>query len=153
MRCKEVQDGIVDGNLSPLAHAHVADCPECQAAARDAEGLHAGLKLLAADAPPEPSWGFAGRVLVRLDEKPARFFEPLEVIGRRAVLAAGVLATTLLMLAAFSTGGTTGGDARGSFSLTRNGASETAEVLLAGGVDEYEELNVLPDIVNGGDQR
>lgn len=153
MNCKEVQDGIVDGNLSALAHAHLADCPECQAVARDAEALTAGLKLLAADAPPEPSWGFAGRVLARLDETPSRFFEPFEVIGRRAVFAAGALAMTLLMLAVFSIGGTLGGDAGGSLALTRNGASDTADVLLAGGVDEYEELNVIAELVNGGDPR
>ena len=121
MNCKEVQDGIVDGNMSPLAHAHLAECTSCQAVAHDAEALHAGLKLLAADAPPEASWGFAGRVLARLDEKPTRFFEPLEVIGRRAVFAAGALAMTLLMLAGFSIGGALGRDVRESLSLTPNG--------------------------------
>lgn len=154
MRCKEVQESIVDGNPSAPAHEHLAACLECQALARDAEALQAGLKLLANDHDtlPEPSWGFAGRVLARLDESPARLFEPLEVIGRRAVYAAGLLAMTVMMVLALSKSGPVRGSQE-TFSLTRAESSDTAEVLLAGGVDEYEELNVLPVNLNGGDSR
>jgi len=152
MRCKEVREWIVDGNLSAPAQAHLATCAECQSFARDAGVLNTAFEFLAEDAIPEPSWGFAGRVLARLNESPARLFDPLEVIGRRAVYAAGLLAMTIVMVLALSKSGPVRGT-QGTFSLKGSESSYTAEVLLAGGVDVSEEANVLPVNLNGGDLR
>ena len=152
MRCKEVRELIVDGNMSAPAQAHLAICEGCRALARDAGVLDAAFKLLAEDAIPEPSWGFAGRVLARLNESPARLFDPLEVIGRRAVYAAGVLAMTVMMVLVLSKSGPVRGT-QGTFSLRQSEHSYSAEVLLAGGVDVSEEANVLPVALNGGDLR
>ena len=86
-----------------------------------------------------------------LGEAPARMLEPLEIIGRRAVLAAGALAMTVMMALALSSSGPLRGERSGAFSLSRAEATESAETLLAGGVDENEEINLLPVSLNGGE--
>lgn len=153
MRCNEVQELMVAGSLNGPAQEHLAACPQCRSFARDAESLDAGFALLAQDAAPEPSWGFAARVLRGLDETPARMFEPLEFIGRRAVLAAGALAMTVMMALALSSSGPLRGERPGTFALSSVESTETAETLLAGGVDENEEISLLPVSMNGGDSR
>ncbi|MBI4164758.1 MAG: hypothetical protein HY508_03370 [Acidobacteria bacterium] len=151
MRCKDVQENIIEGSLDQLAREHLAACARCQSFARDAETVQAGFELLATDVVPEPSWGFAARVLRGLDESPARVFGSLETIGRRAVLAAGVVAMTVMMVLALSSTGPVRGRGQGSFSLARADSSESLETLLAGGVDEYEEINLLPVSAMGGE--
>jgi len=153
MRCNEVHELIVAGSLTALAQEHLDACPQCQSFARDEESLRAGFELLAKNEVPEPSGGFAARVLRGLDEAPARMFEPLEIIGRRAVLAAGALAMTVMMALALSSSGPLREGRQGAFSLTRGESAETVEILLAGGVDENEEINLMPVSVNGGDSR
>ena len=153
MRCNEVHELIVAGSLTAPAQAHLDACPPCQSFARDEESLRAGFELLAKNEVPEPSWGFAARVLRGLDAAPARMFEPLEIIGRRAVLAAGALAMTVMMALALSSSGPLREGRQGAFSLTRGESAETVEILLAGGVDENEEINLMPVSVNGGDSR
>ena len=155
MRCNEVHELIVAGSLTVPAQEHLNACPPCQSFARDEESLRAGFELLAKNEVPEPSWGFAARVLRGLDEAPARMFEPLEIIGRRAVLAAGALAMTVMMALALalSSSGPPREGRQGAFSLSRAESTETAETLLAGGVDENEEINLMPVSVNGGDSR
>jgi hypothetical protein len=149
MRCADIQDRIIEGRLEAGDREHLAACAECAAMARDAETLAAGLHLLAQEAAPEPSWGFSERVLRRLGEAPARFFEPLEVIGRRAVFAAGLLAATVLMVVTLSNPTSLRERLDASFS----NSTESSEVLLAGGVDESEDLSVFPDGSMGGDSR
>ena len=153
MRCNEVQELIFGGSLTAPAQSHLDACPQCRALAREAESLDAGFALLAQDAVPEPSWGFASRVLRGLGEAPARMLEPLEIIGRRAVLAAGALAMTVMMALALSSSGPLRGERTGTFALSSVESTETAETLLAGGVDENEEINLLPVSLNGGDSR
>jgi hypothetical protein len=149
MRCADIQDRIIEGRLEAGDREHLAACAECAAMARDAETLAAGLHLLAQEAAPEPSWGFSERVLRRLGESPARFFEPLEVIGRRAVLAAGLLAASVVIVLTLSSPASLRERIEASFSSS----SESSEVLLAGGVDESEDLSILPDASMGGDSR
>lgn len=153
MQCNEVQDLIVAGSLDALTKQHLESCPACNSLARDAESLRGGLALLAQDVPPEPSWGFAARVLRHLDDAPARFMEPLEFIGRRAVLAAGALAMSVMMALALSTSLAPRSDAQREFVWSRAESTESAETLLAGGVDESEEVSLLPVSTNGGDSR
>jgi hypothetical protein len=153
MRCKDVQEIIIEGALDRAAREHLAACPQCQSFARDTESVQAGLELLAQDVVPEPSWGFAARVLRGLDESPARVFEPLETIGRRAVYLAGAVAMTVMMVLALSSSGPLRGRSQGTFSLSRADSSESVETLLAGGVDENDEINLLPVSTMGGESR
>jgi len=153
MRCSEVHERIVEGLLEGPAQAHLSACPTCQAFARDLRSLQAGFEFLARQAPPEPSWGFAARVLRRLDEAPPGLIEPLEIVARRAVLAAGALAMTAMMAFVLSSSGPLRGGGSQSFSLARADSSETVETLLAGGIEESEELNLLPVTLNGADSR
>ena len=150
MRCQEVQDHIIGGTLDASAREHLAACPNCASFAVENTKLAEAFAALAKVEAPEPSWGFADRVLRRLDESPAGFFEPLEVIGRRAVYAAGLVAMTVVMLLTLSSNATLSESAE----RFRGGDSvESAEILLAGGVDEVEEVNVLPENWNGGNSR
>ncbi len=151
MRCKDIQEDIIEGALDSAAREHLAACAECRSFACAYEDLRAGLTFLASEAAPEPSWGFTDRVLRRLDEVPARVFEPLELIGRRAVYAAGAFAmTVMLALAISSPGPLRGGE---TFSLARAESPDTVETLLAGGVEENEELSLLPVATNGAEPR
>jgi anti-sigma factor RsiW len=77
---------------------HLAGCPACGALAREYGLLRAGFRALAAEPGPEPSWGFAVRVLRRLEESPEEEgAEFLERAGRRVVYATCILALTLLL--------------------------------------------------------
>ena len=67
MRCDDVQEKIVDGQPEALIREHLAACAECRAFARDWQQLQAGLRSLSGETAPEPSWGFAARVLRRID--------------------------------------------------------------------------------------
>jgi hypothetical protein len=153
MQCNEVQDLIVAGTLNGSLQEHLETCAQCRAFARDAELFEAGLTLLAKEAAPDPSWGFSARVLRRLDESSSRVLEPFESIGRRAVLLAGALAMTVVMVMALSSSGPLRSGSQQAVSWTRGESTESAETLLAGGVEETEEINLLPVSVNGGDSR
>jgi hypothetical protein len=103
MRCEDARTMLVEaeGGERPAAlREHVAVCPTCQAYANDVEALRIGFRALAAQAPPEPSWGFATRLVRRLAEleERSRSVDFLEQVGRRVVYAAGLL-TLLLLLA------------------------------------------------------
>ncbi len=153
MRCSEVQGMIVSVALNAAAREHLLSCTQCQAYARDSESLETGLALLAQDTLPEPSWGFAARVLRRLDEAPERIWEPFEAIGRRVVILASALAMTVVVVLALSSSGPLRSGGQQTFSWTRADATYSAETLLAGGVDENEDVNLLPVSANGGDSR
>jgi hypothetical protein len=103
MRCEEARTILIEreGGERPAAlREHVAICPSCQAYANDLESLQAGFRALAAQSGPEPSWGFATRLVRRLNEleERSRGADFLEQVGRRVVYAAGLL-TLLLLLA------------------------------------------------------
>jgi len=103
MRCKDVQTMLIEngGGERPAAlREHMAICASCQAYANDLESLQAGFRALAALSVPEPSWGFAARLVRRLNdlEQGGRAADFLEQVGRRVVYAAGLL-TLLLLLA------------------------------------------------------
>lgn len=108
MRCKEIQKiawensqaGLMDkkGQFDASAQRHIESCASCQTYVKKLAMLQAGFTLLARDAAPEPSWGFADRVLRRLNEECARKApEFLESAGRRVILATLVLVFTLLL--------------------------------------------------------
>lgn len=76
---------------------HLVQCPACAAYRRDLGLIRAGLHLLKYEAVPEPSVGFAERLVRQLSQAPS-VTEFLERVGRRFVYAALVL-TSLVLLA------------------------------------------------------
>jgi anti-sigma factor RsiW len=99
MRCGKARQLMLEesGDGSVRLEQHLATCPACAAETQDWARLQRGMRQLAMQAVPEPSVGFAGRLVRKLQEasgleRPGDF---LERAGRRFVYAA-LLATLLL---------------------------------------------------------
>jgi anti-sigma factor RsiW len=109
MRCEEMRRMILEDwpeEVPAAVREHVAGCAECRAYVRDFGALRVGFRALAAEPVPEPSWGFATRVLRRLEEtRDEVSVEFLERAGRRVVYATCVLALTLLLALALPSSG------------------------------------------------
>jgi len=102
MRCRKLRKLIIAESAvrSPEIEGHLAHCPECAAYARDWARLHGAMRLMAEELAPEPSIGFAARLVRQLPNAAAsaRARElSLERTGRRFVFG-GLLAALLLML-------------------------------------------------------
>lgn len=103
MRCKSVRDVLsspANGAAPEAVNQHLERCQRCRSYAADCAKLRAGMRGLAAEPQPEPSWGFSARVLRRLGSETAeRLASPefLESAGRRVILATLVLVFTLLL--------------------------------------------------------
>ena len=110
MDCKEIRDLVSDlgaGELSPEAREHVSKCAGCEEVLRDARLVQAGFRALAEEAVPEASFGFASRLVRRLEEweeKGARS-EFFETVGRRFVYATLALTLALLLSLVLPTSG------------------------------------------------
>ncbi len=102
MRCDEVRQLLEEGTeLVGRGREHLARCADCQAYARRWSLIRAGLAALAEQPPPEPSLGFAARLVRRLEEAiPAGSLREdfLEFVGRRVVLT-GLLLVLLSLVA------------------------------------------------------
>lgn len=135
MRCEDVRERVDElwGEKVPAeVGAHLAACPACAEYCRDARLIRAGLRLLARDPAPEPTLGFAARLVRRLGEwaEESAREEFFVSVGRRFVYATLVL--VMLLLAALAAPST--GPIRGPAS---------ADLLVA----EQEEVSVRPDPV------
>jgi anti-sigma factor RsiW len=102
MGCRKLRKLIVaEGALrSPEIEDHLAHCPGCAAYARDWERLQSAMRRVAEEPAPEPSIGFAARLVRQLPNAAAtaRARElSLERTGRRFVFG-GLLAALLLAL-------------------------------------------------------
>ncbi len=103
MRCVKLQrrvDETGPEGLSEVERQHFRICSACQAYARGAARLTAGLRLLAQETEPVPSWGFTARVLRRLDQVPAMGFSAQEFIesaGWRVMITVLILAGALFL--------------------------------------------------------
>jgi len=102
MRCEAVREIFeeVRGEEIPApAREHLSGCAACAAYARDWRLVRAGFQVLKQESTPEPTMGFAARLVRRLDEagkaNPAEEF--LEQVGRRVVYATFLLAFLLLL--------------------------------------------------------
>jgi len=149
MRCKEVQDRIVDGQWEAPVRTHLAACTACRAFAADWEQLEAALRGLGMETGPEPSWGFAARVLRRLEESSREELEFVERAGRRAVYAAGLVAFVIWLAVALPSPGPLRGPAPAELSPTHAQAARPAASVFASDVDEGEDLSPLPVALNG----
>ena len=111
MRCQKVRKTLLESwsqDLEESTRTHLSGCPECRLYAHDLGLLRGGFLALAHEPVPEPSWGFAERLLRRM-EKAAdtqtfaeEFFER---VGRRVVYVAGTLALLLLLVLALPSAG------------------------------------------------
>jgi len=147
MDCRAIRDLIGERwgeELPAEAREHLSRCAGCEAYWRNARFLQAGFHALAEATPPEASFGFASRLVRRLQEWDAtgarsEFFE---TVGRRFVYATLALTLALLLsLALPSTGpvrGVAGADFLGLQS--RNQASQPDVV--GGEIGDTHELNL-----------
>lgn len=102
MRCEDVREEVDElwaGEVPAEMRAHLATCPACAEYLRDVRVVRTGLRFLAKDVAPEPTLGFAARLLRRLGESAEQnareaFFEH---VGRRFVYATLVLAMFLAL--------------------------------------------------------
>ena len=110
MRCADLRerlDKLWEGEESPEVRQHLAQCAACERYVRDLRLVRAGFRVLKGEAAPEPSLGFADR-LVRcwgeLSKQPSvgEFFEQ---VGRRFVYATLVLTFLLLLVLALPPAG------------------------------------------------
>jgi hypothetical protein len=98
MRCGQARRLVLEENGARRLQEHLAACSGCAAYADDWARLQAGMRRVAMQATPEPSFGFAGRLVRNLQDasgaqRAGEFF--LERAGRRFIYAA-LLATLLL---------------------------------------------------------
>jgi len=147
MDCKAIRDLVGERwgeELPAEAREHMSKCAGCEVYWRNARFLQAGFHALAEATPPEASFGFASRLVRRLQEWDAtgarsEFFE---TVGRRFVYATLALTLALLLsLALPSTGpvrGVAGADFLGLQS--RNQASQPDVV--GGEIGDTHELNL-----------
>ncbi|HLI34289.1 MAG TPA: hypothetical protein VKW70_04525 [Terriglobia bacterium] len=111
MRCGRIQKLLEEkgeAGLSPTDRQHVEACPDCRLYARDWSMLAQGLKFIAQEPAPEPSWGFSARLLRRLNEEGGSGIlhpEFYENAGRRVIFATLVLVFTLLLAMALPASG------------------------------------------------
>ncbi len=102
MRCDDLRerlDDLWEGELSPEARQHLVQCAACERYVRDLRLVRAGFRVLKGETAPEPSLGFAERLVRRWGElsKQASVGEFFERVGRRFVYATLVLTLLLLM--------------------------------------------------------
>jgi hypothetical protein len=102
MRCDAVRQIIEEGlKKVPSVEVHLTSCSACNEYLHQWETIRAGLVALRGEEPPEPSIGFAARVIHRLENPPAEFQfgqQFIDQIGRRMVYATLMVALTLLLV-------------------------------------------------------
>ena len=119
MRCDEVRRTIEETwgeEQSKVVLDHLAQCADCRSLAQRADRLALGFRVMAAEATPEPSWGFASRVVRRAEEvqrSETAVEEFFLRVGRRVVYATCVLAVTLLLALVLPASGPFRGPATG----------------------------------------
>ena len=153
MRCKEAQDILISGGTDARVSDHLQVCPVCKVFAHDWEDLQEGWHALAARPSPEPSWGFAQRVLRRLEELPARagaeenFFER---VGRRVVYAASFLALILLIALALPSSGPLRGPMPTEVIVAQSDRLNLAGSVFTDDTADSPEVNPMPIDKNEG---
>ena len=110
MRCDDIRDrldNLWEGEETAEVRQHLTQCAGCARYYRDLRLVRSGLRLWKSEEAPEPSLGFAGRLVRQLGEmsKAPSMADFFERVGRRFVYASLVLTClALLALALPSTG-------------------------------------------------
>ena len=102
MRCDLVREGfdeLWDGEARAEVRQHLTQCDACARYYRDLRLVRAGLRLWKSEEAPEPSVGFAERLIRQLGElsKAPAMTDFFEQVGRRFVYATLVLTFLALM--------------------------------------------------------
>lgn len=103
MKCDDVRTILEETGVRAAPEgvlAHVSSCALCAAWLKDWRTMTEGFRLLAQDAGPEPSWGFAERVVRRLDDSADPWrgaMDLFERAGRRVVWATLALTLTAVL--------------------------------------------------------
>jgi hypothetical protein len=101
MRCKVAREMMEeDLRITPELQAHLASCMACADYARGWDLVHRGLATLRAQEPPQPSTGFAARVvrrLARASQEATGGQQFLVEVGRRVVYATLLVALMLVL--------------------------------------------------------
>jgi hypothetical protein len=153
VRCKNAQDILISGGADARVTEHLQVCPVCQDFARDYEDLQEGWHALAARPAPEPSWGFAQRVLRRLEELPGgtgaeeNFFER---VGRRVVYAASFVALILLIALALPSSGPLRSPMPTEFIVGQTDTLNAQVPVFAEDVADSQEAHPMPMDTNEG---
>ncbi len=156
MRCEDVRekiDALWGEELPGEVRRHLGECRACEGYARAARLLRTGLRVLAEDAAPEASLGFATRLLRQLhapsQEEVAAAF--LERVGKRFVYAAALLTLGLLLALALPASGPVRGPAQDALMAQPEIVSARPDPL--GGSDVPEFRDVLPPASMGAGQK
>jgi len=105
MRCDDIRDQfdeLWEGEATAEVRQHLTQCAACAGYYRDLRLVRSGLRMLKREEAPEPSVGFAERLLRQLGElsRSPSVADFCERVGRRFVYATLVL--TLLVLLALA---------------------------------------------------
>jgi predicted anti-sigma-YlaC factor YlaD len=103
MHCELIREGLDnlwEGEATAEVRQHLAQCAACASYYRDVRLVRAGLRLWKLEDAPEPSLGFAERLVRQLSDlsKAPSMADFFEQVGRRFVYATFVL-TCLALLA------------------------------------------------------
>jgi hypothetical protein len=156
MHCNELRERLDElwaGEHSAEVREHLTGCLACEGYLRKARLLRAGLLVLAEEPAPEPSVGFAARLVRALGKatEQGAAEEFLERVGRRFVYATSIL--TLIALLALIL--PSSGPVRGS--ATANLLVPQPEVVTAGldpiGGDLQDSQDLAPVDVSGEDTK
>ena len=143
------------GKLSSPVKEHLDLCGVCAAYARDWRLLSAGLRELGREPLPEASWGFAARVVRRIEEATATLQprpEFVEKVGRRFVYATLMLTLVLLLGLLLPSSGPFRSPTADDYYLVRPEAvSARAEVAMG---EEFPDLQqAMPSTFTAGSER
>lgn len=153
MRCDDFQNLIIEGQVEGQVAEHLAHCPTCREFARDYELLRTGLRVLAAEPAPEPSWGFAARLLRQLaaaSEGERREKEFFERVGRRVVYVASLVALVIVLALALPTSGPFRGPTTAEFTLAQSENGSAINPLFADEIAASQDVSILPVWMEGG---
>jgi hypothetical protein len=146
MDCKEIRDLVGERwgeELPAEAREHMSKCAGCEVYGRNARFLQTGFRALADEAPPDTSFGFASRLVRRLQEWEAtgarsEFFE---TVGRRFVYATLALTLALLLSLALPTTGPVRGVAGADFLALQSHSQTSQPDVVGGDLGDTHELN------------
>lgn len=153
MHCDAVREILEEASpagLSDPVREHLTRCADCAAYAREWRLVHAGFQVLKDETAPEPTLGFAARLVRKLDEahmpSPAEAF--LERVGRRVVYATLLMTFVLLLALALPPSG----PLRGPSVSELLSAGPEVTVAVSDPVFPYElpnELELVPNASTG----
>jgi hypothetical protein len=158
MRCEAVRLILEEApatGLPSTVQDHLKVCNLCAAYARDWKLVTAGLRELSQEPVPEASWGFAARVVRRIEEATALRqprSEFMEKVGRRFVYATLMLTLVFLLGLLLPSSSPVRGPAAAEYYLVQ---PETLSARAGGAVgeDSLDVQEAMRSTFTGGSER